>query len=73
MDTEIKMEYHVKVITEGYSKENIDVARGCYCKSISEVVDVVYFYLSKFDRDKMKEISIIPEKRLFYKKGLTNV
>lgn len=69
MEYKRETEYLVKAIMNYHSKGDSDIENTCYCKSPSEVVDVVYFFLNKLDKDKLKEISICPERRTYYKKG----
>lgn len=69
MEYKKETEYRVMGIMKYHTKDDCDTEFDCYCKSISEVVDLVYFYLNKFDRDQLKEIKIIPETKTFYKKG----
>lgn len=69
IEIETKTEYYVTVSRDGYTKDNIDIC-NCYCKTIPEVVDVVYAYLSKTEKCNLNGISITPTKKVYYKKGL---
>ena len=60
--------YRINVIKSRCSKDNSDI-KECYCKNTSEVVDLVYHYLNKFDAKSISEISIQPETIEYYKKG----
>ena len=63
METETKIEYLIKVFTKG-SIEN----SSCYCKSISEVADAVYYYLTDTDERNLNGILVTPLEKVYYKK-----